>query len=196
MLLQCRTRGGNRKANDGFSGEDYVFIRGDALGRRKNLARRRLIGSVQRAGKSGLRRFNYRPIPFFFSGLFSWEIFPTRVDYSSRADGRGAGGEGRAIRGAGGWAAWCAESKRHNQPFSVVKALLKIMERISRSTNFFLYAPRAHRTPISSKTYWFLLFFFSEPSLEFNEIWSSDFFPLPTPLTRSRRPVKGFPVEN
>lgn len=64
----------------GFS-RYYVFssaTRRGEFGHGKNLARYELIGST-RAGKSGRRRFNYRPIPFFFSqGPSSWEIFPTR----------------------------------------------------------------------------------------------------------------------
>jgi len=173
LLLRCKTRGGNRKANDEFS-RDYVFIRGVALGRRKNLARRRLIGSVRAREKAASVGLIIGRFPFFlslslshslsFPGSFSWEIFPTRVDYSSRTDGP----HGEGLQHGPGGCAVCARDVRKAKDiinlFSVVKALLKIMERISRSTNFFLYTPRIYiyRTPISSKICsFFFIFYFS-----------------------------------
>lgn len=198
--MQYIRRGGNRKANDEFSRGLHVLIRGDALGRRKNLARRRLIGSVRARQKAGSVGLIIGRFPFFFLGgsspgkYFRHEstrLAPTAaatwgrlVVWRDHGRSREAGGGGRE-----------SEQKTYNQPFSsVVKALLKIMERISRSTNFSLYTPRAHylyRTPISSKT---CRFFFLRPYKNLTRFDHRIFFPPTPPPPFTDDPVKGHPA--
>lgn len=100
--------------------------------------------------------------------------------------GRGGGRRGAA-----------AESKRHNQPFSVVKALLKIMERISRSTNFFFlytHSPRPLSTGHRSRQKPADFFFFFAVLRNLTRFDHRIFFPEYQLRSHCRRFVKGYPV--